>query len=56
LAYGLYTIFALLSLLFVAKFLQETKGKQLEDMGQQTDLNQTLTGTVASVESKIRQA
>jgi sugar porter (SP) family MFS transporter len=31
-AYGLYTIFALLSLLFVFKFVQETKGKQLEDM------------------------
>jgi SP family sugar:H+ symporter-like MFS transporter len=32
LAYGLYTIFALLSLLFVFKFVQETKGKQLEEM------------------------
>ena len=31
-AYGLYTIFALVSLLFVYKFVQETKGKQLEDM------------------------
>ncbi|MGK5684058.1 sugar porter family MFS transporter [Actinoplanes sp. URMC 104] len=32
LAYGLYAMFALLSLLFVAKFVAETKGKQLEDM------------------------
>jgi len=32
LAYGLYALFALLSLLFVAKFIRETKGMQLEDM------------------------
>jgi SP family sugar:H+ symporter-like MFS transporter len=32
LAYGLYTVFALLSLMFVWKFVPETKGKQLEDM------------------------
>lgn len=32
LAYGLYTIFALLSFFFVLKFVPETKGKQLEDM------------------------
>ncbi len=32
LAYGLYALFALLSLLFVYKFITETKGKQLEDM------------------------
>ncbi|MGH3672279.1 MAG: sugar porter family MFS transporter [Pseudonocardiaceae bacterium] len=32
LAYGLYTIFALLSFFFVLRFVQETKGKQLEDM------------------------
>ena len=31
-AYGLYTMFAVLSLLFVAKFVRETKGKSLEDM------------------------
>jgi hypothetical protein len=31
-AYGFYTVFALLSLLFVAKFVPETKGRQLEDM------------------------
>ena len=48
LAYGLYTIFALLSLLFAAKFVPETKGKQLEDMGQQTDLDQTLTASKAA--------
>ncbi|SEL54651.1 MFS transporter, sugar porter (SP) family [Blastococcus sp. DSM 46786] len=32
LAYGLYTAFAVLSFLFVAKFVRETKGRQLEDM------------------------
>ena len=31
-AYGLYTAFAVLSLLFVAKYVRETKGRQLEDM------------------------
>ncbi|WP_152186827.1 sugar porter family MFS transporter [Segeticoccus rhizosphaerae] len=31
-AYGFYTVFALLSLGFVLKFVQETKGRQLEDM------------------------
>lgn len=31
-AYGFYTFFALLSLFFVAKFVPETKGRQLEDM------------------------
>jgi len=32
LAYGLYTAFALLSFFFVLKWVEETKGKQLEDM------------------------
>jgi MFS transporter, SP family, sugar:H+ symporter len=32
LAYGLYAAFALLSLFFVIRFIEETKGKQLEDM------------------------
>ncbi len=32
LAYGLYAGFALISLFFVAKFVQETKGVELEDM------------------------
>jgi SP family sugar:H+ symporter-like MFS transporter len=32
LAYGLYTAAAVLSFLFVAKFVRETKGRQLEDM------------------------
>jgi sugar porter (SP) family MFS transporter len=32
LAYGLYAGFALLSFFFVLKFVEETKGKQLEDM------------------------
>ena len=32
LAYGLYAAFALLSLFFVWKFIEETKGKELEDM------------------------
>ena len=32
LAYGLYATFALLSFFFVARFIDETKGMQLEDM------------------------
>ncbi len=32
LAYGLYAAFALLSFFFVLRFIEETKGKQLEDM------------------------
>ncbi len=32
LAYGIYAAFALLSLLFVARFVKETKGRELEDM------------------------
>ncbi|WP_188827034.1 sugar porter family MFS transporter [Nocardia camponoti] len=31
-AYGMYAVFALLSLLFVARFVPETKGMSLEDM------------------------
>ena len=31
-AYGLYAAFALLSLLFVARWVPETKGRELEDM------------------------
>jgi SP family sugar:H+ symporter-like MFS transporter len=31
-AYGMYAFFALLSFFFVLRFVQETKGKQLEDM------------------------
>ncbi|WP_151526393.1 sugar porter family MFS transporter [Serinicoccus kebangsaanensis] len=31
-AYGFYTLFALLSLFFVLKFVPETKGRELEDM------------------------
>ena len=33
-AYGLYATFALLSLLFVARWVPETKGRELEDMDQ----------------------
>ena len=32
LAYGMYATFALLSLIFVIRWVKETKGKQLEDM------------------------
>jgi hypothetical protein len=32
LAYGLYALFALLSFFFVSRYVQETKGKELEDM------------------------
>jgi hypothetical protein len=31
LAYGIYTAFAVLSFLFVARFVRETKGQHLED-------------------------
>jgi MFS transporter, SP family, sugar:H+ symporter len=31
-AYGLYTLFAALSLVFVARRLRETKGRELEEM------------------------
>ena len=34
LAYGFYALCALLSLIFVLKWVQETKGKELEDMGE----------------------
>ncbi len=33
LAYGIYTAFAVVSFAFVAKFVRETKGRHLEDMG-----------------------
>ena len=33
LAYGLFTIFAILSIPFVAKFITETKGRSLESIG-----------------------
>jgi sugar porter (SP) family MFS transporter len=32
LAYGIYTVFALLAVVFVIRFVQETKGKELEEM------------------------
>ncbi|WP_028934373.1 sugar porter family MFS transporter [Pseudonocardia spinosispora] len=32
LAYGIYTLFAVLATLFVIRFVQETKGKELEEM------------------------
>ena len=31
-SYGVYTFFAVLSIFFVAKFVNETKGKELEEM------------------------
>ena len=31
-AYGLYTVFAAVSMLFVVKLVRETKGKPLEEM------------------------
>jgi hypothetical protein len=31
-AYGLYTAFAILAFIFVAKAVRETKGKELEEM------------------------
>ena len=35
-AYGLYAVIALLSFVFVLKAVQETKGRELEDMGTET--------------------
>jgi MFS transporter, SP family, sugar:H+ symporter len=32
LAYGIYTLFAFLAVIFVVRYVQETKGKELEDM------------------------
>jgi SP family sugar:H+ symporter-like MFS transporter len=37
LAYGLYAMFALLSLIFVMRFVRETKGRTLEDMDGRVD-------------------
>ena len=34
-AYGFYAFCALLSLIFVAFFIRETKGRELEEMGYQ---------------------
>lgn len=34
LAYGIFTVFAVLSIPFVARYIRETKGVSLEDMGQ----------------------
>jgi SP family sugar:H+ symporter-like MFS transporter len=31
-AYGMYTLFATLSIFFVWKFIRETKGRELEEM------------------------
>lgn len=31
-AYGIYTLFALISIVFILKFISETKGKELEEM------------------------
>ncbi|GAA4668394.1 sugar porter family MFS transporter [Gordonia humi] len=38
-AYGLYTLFAFVSLLFVARFVRETKGKTLEDMDEMAGID-----------------
>ncbi|MCF8603690.1 sugar porter family MFS transporter [Gordonia sp. HY442] len=37
-AYGMYTVFAVLSLMFVARFVKETKGKTLEDMDEMSGI------------------
>ncbi|WP_280342598.1 sugar porter family MFS transporter [Nocardia neocaledoniensis] len=44
-AYGMYAAFALLSLLFVSRFVPETKGMSLEDMHGQTGLGKPTTTT-----------
>ncbi|MDQ8043248.1 MAG: sugar porter family MFS transporter [Solirubrobacteraceae bacterium] len=46
-AYGLYAIFALLSGLFVWKALQETNGRELEDMGDGAVVTVAGSGTAA---------
>ncbi len=43
LAYGLYAAFAALSFLFVFKVIEETKGKELEEMGEETPVTQPAT-------------
>ncbi|WP_280303111.1 sugar porter family MFS transporter [Nocardia neocaledoniensis] len=44
-AYGMYAAFALLSLLFVSRFVPETKGMSLEDMHGQTGVEKPTTTT-----------
>ncbi|WP_280218961.1 sugar porter family MFS transporter [Nocardia neocaledoniensis] len=44
-AYGMYAAFALLSLLFVSRFVPETKGMSLEDMHGQTGVGKPTTTT-----------
>ncbi|MFT4125052.1 MAG: sugar porter family MFS transporter [Gordonia sp. (in: high G+C Gram-positive bacteria)] len=47
-AYGMYALFALLSLLFVGRFVQETKGLSLEDMDARSGITHDKTGHEAS--------
>lgn len=47
-SYGMYATFAFLSLLFVTKFVKETKGLTLEDMDAQTGITHKPSGTGAS--------
>ncbi|MFC6010380.1 sugar porter family MFS transporter [Nocardia lasii] len=42
-AYGMYAVFAVLSLLFVAKFVPETKGMSLEDMDEAAGFDKPAT-------------
>ena len=43
LAYGLYAAMAALSFFFVYKVIEETKGKELEEMGEETPVTQPAT-------------
>ncbi len=42
-AYGFYALCAILSFVFVAKFVKETKGRELEDMGEEGVAEQAAT-------------
>lgn len=48
LAYGLYAAFALLSLVFVWRYVQETNGKELEDMGESAIDDRPARGVAAT--------
>ena len=47
-SYGMYATFAFLLLLFVTKFVRETKGLTLEDMDAQAGITHKPSGTGAS--------
>ncbi|KAA0020085.1 sugar porter family MFS transporter [Antrihabitans cavernicola] len=46
-AYGMYALFALISLAFVSRFVRETKGMALEDMDEATGVAPTTSGSAS---------